>query len=49
MDHFELLMALFKANKRKKRFYEGRKPTLSDVRVLADKIEALVKRDRLEQ
>ena len=36
-----MILALFKANKKKKRFYEGRKPNYEDVSVIADRLEAV--------
>lgn len=44
-SHLELLLEIFKLNRRKKHFYEGRKPTFEDVKVLAEWMSHLKKND----
>ena len=38
-SHFEMMLALFKA----KKFFEGRKPTIDDVKILSDRISTVAK------
>lgn len=40
-EHFEMLMALFKASRKNKRFWEGRKPTYDDVQVIINRVKDL--------
>jgi hypothetical protein len=46
--HFETILALFKAGNstRKKRFYEGRKPSYDDVQVIVERIRWLKEGDK---
>jgi hypothetical protein len=38
VQHFEMILALFKTGKRNKKFYEGRKPNYDDVQVIVDRV-----------
>ena len=46
VGHFEMILALFKSNRRNKKFFDGRKPNYEDMQIITERIEWAVKNEK---
>ena len=41
VNHFEMILALFKKSRHNRKFYDGRKPNFNDVAIIVDRIQSV--------